>query len=519
MAFLRLFLVFLCLATAASAQTVTVNNFNANGATDRFESITHYAVDGTTIDAHDGMVLQVGNTFYLYGTAYACGFQWQVTGSWCGFNIYSSPDRVVWTYVGQPFDSTTPFWQTACATGTVGCFELRVLYNAANNNYVMWFNVPNSGSFPQQYAVYVCSTPVSGCVLQAAPSHMQVAGTSSGEALAVDASGVAYIAYNALSGRGLYVDQLNSAYTDSTGAGVGPLQTNVEQPAMFIAAGYSYILYGNPCAYCTGTPTYYVSASSPLGTYGSPTTLNANSCFGQPGSVDTVTSGSTTTYVYRVDQWNGNNNETVANMYYQPLTYSAGVVTPFSCATTVTFAVPNTPGTTPPIVTGSPDQSDYCDCYLSFNDVTATAWRLQTFVPTVSTLGKIILQLSQYAASGNMTVNLVTVDGSNNPVTTLWTQTISASGLAWNTSPVTLLPNLSGLTPGTTYGLEIEGSASGTVGTSIFLGPTSTYPAGVQRLSTDSGATWSTQANRAIMFATYPIAPPTALKLNWFVHP
>jgi hypothetical protein len=41
---------------------VTVANSDTTGPVSRFD------VDGNALDAHDGSILQAGNTFYLYGT-------------------------------------------------------------------------------------------------------------------------------------------------------------------------------------------------------------------------------------------------------------------------------------------------------------------------------------------------------------------------------------------------------------------------------------------------------------------
>ena len=50
------------------------------------------------VDAHDGSVVQDGATFWLFGTAYDCGFSLGKVGtSWCGVRAYSSTDFFHWT--------------------------------------------------------------------------------------------------------------------------------------------------------------------------------------------------------------------------------------------------------------------------------------------------------------------------------------------------------------------------------------------------------------------------------------
>lgn len=52
---------------------------------------SRFDVNGNALDAHDGSLIQVGDTFYLYGTSYACGYRYQQNDQFCGFKAYSSP--------------------------------------------------------------------------------------------------------------------------------------------------------------------------------------------------------------------------------------------------------------------------------------------------------------------------------------------------------------------------------------------------------------------------------------------
>lgn len=67
-------------------ETVTlVNQDSAGNATIRFD------VNGEAIDAHDGQIQRFGDTYYLYGTSYDCGYEWNTPGApFCGFVSYSS---------------------------------------------------------------------------------------------------------------------------------------------------------------------------------------------------------------------------------------------------------------------------------------------------------------------------------------------------------------------------------------------------------------------------------------------
>src|SRR5690242_10397070 len=75
---------------SADTSSVVVNFNRAGGQVVRFD------VRGNAVDAHDGEIRFFGGAYYLYGTSYDCGYQWQYNGPFCGFKVYSSTDLVHW---------------------------------------------------------------------------------------------------------------------------------------------------------------------------------------------------------------------------------------------------------------------------------------------------------------------------------------------------------------------------------------------------------------------------------------
>jgi hypothetical protein len=409
------------------------------------------------------------------------------------------------------FPANTTFWQNRCAgTSTEGgCYRPKILYNAANGNYVFWFNQApgNLTSSANALFVFTCTTPYSGCIKQTDPSGL--AHPNSGDfGLFLDTGGTAYIVYTDLSGGfELYIDKLNANFTDSTGTTVDLGINQREAVSMFTAGGTYFVLSSSRAAFGAGD-TSYQSASTVMGTYSGLTQLNANSCGGQHRSVDTIIKGGSTTYLLSSDEWTGAANEATANIFFYPLAFGAGSINTFTCSQTVTV-----PGVTlgpNPSNYPTPDQSTSPTVgFLAWDDISTTMWRMQTFVPTQSTLMAVIMPLGQQAnfgsLNGNATVSLVTLDGSNNPVTTLATQTITAAQLSWAADNVTLEFNLTGLSIGTPYGLLVKSAGSaGNVGIGLFTGSSSPASSGIERYSTNSGSTWNTESGRALMFATYP---------------
>lgn len=67
-------------------------------------TLPRFDVDGDYVDAHDGLVVAVNGTYYLYGEAYqnqtlATPYPWADTPQ---LGVYTSPDLLTWTYRGNP---------------------------------------------------------------------------------------------------------------------------------------------------------------------------------------------------------------------------------------------------------------------------------------------------------------------------------------------------------------------------------------------------------------------------------
>jgi len=104
---LRIPLIWLCLigciavgalmvpTAARAAVNTTITNFDSAG-----HQISRFDTDGNALDAHDGQIALFNGTYYLYGTSYDCGYQYQHNSTFCGFKVYSSPDLVHWTDKG-----------------------------------------------------------------------------------------------------------------------------------------------------------------------------------------------------------------------------------------------------------------------------------------------------------------------------------------------------------------------------------------------------------------------------------
>lgn len=139
------------------------------------------AVDGTVVDAHDGMLLEHKGTYFLYGESYgnqtlATAYPW---ASRPRLLVYTSQDLMNWTCRGDPLPMES---------GTL--WIPNVIYHAATARFIMWYGsggwksaTSNDGIHftPSKYGVFY--------------SRFGAEARTDGTGLLVDDDGVGYVAF------------------------------------------------------------------------------------------------------------------------------------------------------------------------------------------------------------------------------------------------------------------------------------------------------------------------------------
>jgi hypothetical protein len=490
--------------SARAAYTSTITNFDAGGnATVRFDT------RGNAVDAHDGMIAVFNGTYYLYGTAYDCGYHWRGAGTpFCGFKVYSSSDLAHWTDRGYLFDPTTSLWQTRCNGATYGCFRPHVVYNAATRTYVLWVNVYDNSV---GYRVFTSTSPTGPFTETTVPTlavnnDAPVGGVNNGDhTVFVDDDGTAYLAYTDWrTGGDIVVERLGSGYLSGTGSYVRLHQSATEAPAMFKRNGLYYLTYSDPnCGYCA-TGTSYRTASSPLATWSAATKLTTNSCGGQPAFVSAIPTTSGTAYLYASDLWNnGNTNEALANYFWAPLSFASnGAIQPIGCP--ASFSLDLASGSAQS-QQPSPDfdQGDGVNGFVSWCDIGRNIARIQTFVPSrTGTLTSASYTTYQSGdPNAGLNVQIFQANGAFQPTgSALFDTVIPASSIGWAPRDLTVYPNVA-VTAGVRYGIVVKSSnTTGCYG--MVHNDSSPYPGGGEGYSNTTGATFTAEANRSTKFST-----------------
>lgn len=313
-----------------------------------------YEVDG--LDLHDSTVLHLPDGQYaMYGSMYACGYQWYVTNTpWCGFGVSTAPSLSgPWstpTLLFSPTDTdpwTGQSWQVECGSTGQGCFNPRMIqrdtWGSADGTWILWFNSPIdwSRNHSNAYNAMGCNSPTGPCGPSAGAPHgsytkpsLSVCNGNGDFGIIQTPSARPAIVCSLASATQLNIEELNYSGVGGDGIGArGVAVTDTEGPGGWwdAASGQYVITYSTPdCGYCGGTGTGYATSSSLYSGWSVPANVGfaaqpngrrvftAGSCGGQPRTV-TVLDGQP----YQiVDLWLGTRNETNANTLITPLSYT-----------------------------------------------------------------------------------------------------------------------------------------------------------------------------------------------------
>lgn len=303
-----------------------------------------------SLDLHDGMVQKYGDTYYMYGTMYACGFQYLASSPFCGFGVSTASSlNGPWTTPTLlfPVNSISPFrnqtWQQLCGNTGRGCFNPRMIKRdfgpQADGTYILWFHAPADYSqlYANSYYSMVCTGPAGPCT---APAHKPTMGKcyANGDfSIYVDGA-TAYMVCT-MANQTLSIEQLDASVMNGINVGnanIGGL-TNVEAPGIYKdpATGIWILTYSDPnCGYCTGDGTGFAVSYSAGGGYYAPGNvgytpdprgrrlISATSCGGQPRTVFTV-DGQTYEWIDIWGSWNGNSaNQALAEILFVPMNFT-----------------------------------------------------------------------------------------------------------------------------------------------------------------------------------------------------
>jgi hypothetical protein len=307
------------------------------------------------VDLHDATIKKYGDTYYMYGSMYGCGYEWYVSGTpWCGFGVSTAPSlEGPWSAPQLLFDpnSWDPWskrsWQETCGGTGQGCFNPRMIQRTGwgpNDGVpILWFNAPRhtSDTNANAYNVMGCAGPAGPCGPGAQPNgsytkpSLDICAGNGDFGMIEKPGDYPAIVCTRPGSTELRIQRLNWwGSGGQAGQGVSSVVTGtVEGPGgWWDEASQRYVLtYSDEgCGYCAGTPAGYATSPSLLSGWTSPGNVgwgapawarrdfSSASCGGQPRTV-TVLDGQPWLII---DLWLGTRNETAADTLLTPLTYT-----------------------------------------------------------------------------------------------------------------------------------------------------------------------------------------------------
>lgn len=263
----------LFLATLVFSKPITISNI-----------LPRRDATGALMDAHDGTILLVNGTYFLWGMSYGdCpvtknGCEGLFFPPHCGFrnnhsvSLFTSPDLQAWTFVG---DALPP-----SARPDAVYFRPQVQLNARTQKFVLWINRVNfftpGGSvadyFNSTYLVAETADPLRPFAVVAPSVQMHFGGAALGDlALFADpADGAGYVAYASWDDgvHAVSIDALTADFHGPSGPATGAITPAMfEAPLLFKRGAAHYLVAGPVCCFCAegAASQVWTSVSGPLG--------------------------------------------------------------------------------------------------------------------------------------------------------------------------------------------------------------------------------------------------------------
>ncbi|WP_168121376.1 family 43 glycosylhydrolase [Paenibacillus sp. HB172176] len=259
-----------------------------------------YDSNGLQMDVHGASMYEENNTYYLIGEKRVNGTS-SYDNEFRGFVCYSSTDLKNWTYENEILaPDGTILKSTDVAT------RAKILYNAANNNYVMWFKWKEDGDNNLRKAAYATSDSVCGNYSFAGATFGNNGDYVGDPTLFLDDDGKAYLVYSAIdsstSNRRISIDQLSSDF-QSISTHITYTANGREAPNIFKKDNIYYLITSGASGWNPNQSKYYTASSlngpwSAAANFGNATTYHS-----QGSDVAVIQGSSSTTYMFVADRW------------------------------------------------------------------------------------------------------------------------------------------------------------------------------------------------------------------------
>lgn len=287
---------------------------------------------GILIEAHGGGIIYVGGLYYWCGAIlnkYAPPYNpnpsvGNIIRNDVGVLMYSSPDLLNWTFVGNILSQPS---------NTVLCERPHILYNAANNNYVLWAHGATSltVSGSDNFAMIATSSSITGPWSWVNTAYHPNGTQFEDNSLFVDpVDGVtAYIVYVSTQGSTISITQLASDYQSATASTVGLATGQREGCVLFKNSSGTYFMLSSVSNFYHSDLTMGLSyitstAANPLSGWSTPPgtsiSISTSSPYNAQPSFILTPNGHTQPFL-GADWWQSGTNLYGSRQSWMPITF------------------------------------------------------------------------------------------------------------------------------------------------------------------------------------------------------
>ena len=198
-------------------------------------------VDGNDIQAHGGCIIEHGGVYYWYGENKGKDNRpGELQVDAIGVSCYTSRDLASWKYEGLVFESNKTDPESKVHFSKV-IERPKVIYNAKNDNFVLWMHVDSADYTYAGVGIAVSKTPTGPFELV----DVKIPNRQDSRDMTIfkDNDGVAYLVHSSNWNKTLNIARLNDDYTDLDGFYVSThIDQEREAPALFWHEGMYYMV-------------------------------------------------------------------------------------------------------------------------------------------------------------------------------------------------------------------------------------------------------------------------------------
>ncbi|KAJ7293808.1 galactan 1,3-beta-galactosidase [Mycena rebaudengoi] len=207
---------------------------------------------GNVIQAHGGGFLKVGSTFYWFGEDKA-----KNSGLFSAVSCYTSTDLTTWS---RQTDALTPISGTSISTANI-VERPKVLFNRANNEYVMWFHSDTSNYGAAMVGVATAKTPCGPYTYKGSWRPLGVESRDMGVFQDDDAAQTSYLLFASDNNQNFKIARMDTNYYNLT-AQVNVISASTLESPGIIKRNGVYNLFASHTTGWAPNPNKFFTSSS-----------------------------------------------------------------------------------------------------------------------------------------------------------------------------------------------------------------------------------------------------------------